>query len=65
LRTAFPLSLTDLAEVSGLTASAIYYPDAGKRQPSWPTVCQLADALEVSTEAFRDHGKRPTTRSKQ
>ena len=35
-------SVEDLAAITGLNRQAIYYLEAGKRQPTWATVCRLA-----------------------
>jgi transcriptional regulator with XRE-family HTH domain len=54
LRTAAGLSQTALAQRAGLTRMAVAHLEMGRRQPTWATAVALADALGVSTEAFRE-----------
>lgn len=42
-----------LAKDSGVSAQQIGRLRRGEQQPSWDAVCRIADALKVSTEAFR------------
>ena len=45
-----------LAERAGVKRDAVARWERGTREPSWSNVVALADALEVSTEAFRQAG---------
>ena len=54
LRTAAGLSIPDLARKSGLSDDAIRRYESGDRSPTWGAVQQLAAALGVPTDAFRD-----------
>jgi len=42
-----------LAGEAGLTQPLLSALESGRKGPGWETVCALAAALEVSTEAFR------------
>lgn len=53
LREAANLSVAELAERAGLHRVHVHQLEAGKRAPSWATVCRLADALGVKTDDFR------------
>lgn len=53
LREAAGMTQGELANKAGLTLDGLGQLERGRRQPSWETVCRLADALGVSTEAFR------------
>ena len=46
------MTQTKLAERSGLTASAVAKLEQGTREPSWPTVLILANALRVEVTEF-------------
>jgi transcriptional regulator with XRE-family HTH domain len=52
LRTVAKLSVRELVEASGLPRQTIHRLERGEREPTWQTVCKLATALGVSTEAF-------------
>jgi transcriptional regulator with XRE-family HTH domain len=70
LRVAAGLSQPQLAEASGLPVGSIRQYEQGRREPYWQVVFKLADALGVSSEAFKvciDAGqsKARTTASKQ
>jgi transcriptional regulator with XRE-family HTH domain len=47
-------SQQDLADASGVHRVSLARLELGEQQPSWETVVKLADALDVSTEAFRE-----------
>jgi transcriptional regulator with XRE-family HTH domain len=53
LRTEAGLTQDQLAEQAGVKRGAIARWESGTREPSWSNVIALADALGVSTEAFR------------
>lgn len=53
LRNKRELSIYALAKLSGLTIEAISKLEDGGRVPSWDSVVKLAEALDVSCEAFR------------
>lgn len=53
LREAAELSQKELAERAGFHEFSVAKWEMGIREPTWPTVLALADALNVSTEAFR------------
>jgi DNA-binding XRE family transcriptional regulator len=46
------LSKYALAKKSGLTQQAVYLLEAARCLPTWSTVCKLAKALGVCTDAF-------------
>jgi hypothetical protein len=48
-----------MAERAGCTPFTVAKLEAGKQEPAWPLVLQLADALGVSTEEFRLRGDEP------
>jgi transcriptional regulator with XRE-family HTH domain len=55
LREGKGLTQYGLAVAAGLTPAAVAKLEQGATaDPGWLTVCKLADALGVSTEAFRD-----------
>lgn len=65
----FAQKLTELREQSGLTPHALadlakvdssfyYRLEGGSGKPGWSTVQALADALGVSTDAFREPGRK-------
>ena len=47
------LTVTELAELSGMTQPTISRLETGGRSPSWETVIRLAEALGVPTDSFR------------
>lgn len=53
LRAAAGLSQVALAKAAGCRQSTIARTETGKHEPNWQLVLRLADALGVSTEAFR------------
>lgn len=53
LREAAGVSVYRLAQLAGVTRQQLGRLESGARQPSWDTVCKLADALGASTEDFR------------
>ncbi len=53
LREGAGLSLRVLAEEADLSFQAIHMLEQGHRDPTWNTVCRLADALGVPTDRFR------------
>ncbi len=62
LRTEAGLTQEQLAERAGVKRDAVARWERGTREPSWSNVIALADALAVSTEAFRqESGPAPTT----
>lgn len=54
LREAAGLSQAVLAAKVGMNRFSLSKLELGSRQPTWSTVIDLADALGVSTEQFRD-----------
>jgi len=46
------ISQYELARRAGLSKQAMSQLELGQRQPSWATVVKLAEALDVSVEAF-------------
>lgn len=54
LREQADLSVAALAEKAGVTRESVRLYEAGARRPTWQAVQQLATALNVSTELFRD-----------
>jgi transcriptional regulator with XRE-family HTH domain len=54
-REAAGLTRMGLAGRADVTPSAITLYEQGRRGPTWAVVQRLADALGVSTEAFRDN----------
>ncbi len=64
LREQAGLSQQALAERVGLSRVGISRLEQGERSPTWKHVLALADALAVSTEAFREPpaGGRPSKR---
>ncbi len=53
LRVGAGLTQDQLAEKAGVKRDAVARWERGTREPSWSNVVALADALGVSTEAFR------------
>jgi transcriptional regulator with XRE-family HTH domain len=64
LRTEAGLTQDQLAEKAGVKRGAIARWESGTREPSWSNVIALADALEVSTEAFRQEPAPAPTRQR-
>jgi transcriptional regulator with XRE-family HTH domain len=61
LRSEAGLTQEQLAERAGVKRDAVARWERGNREPSWSNVIALADALAVSTEAFRQEpGPAPT-----
>ena len=54
MRTAHGWTQAELARRVGMVQPNIARFEAGQRLPSWATVQRFAEALGVSTEAFRD-----------
>lgn len=54
LRDAAELSQAQLGERAGMAYQAIARLERGDREPTWPTVLKLAEALGVPTDEFRD-----------
>ncbi len=54
LREGKGLSLRGLEELTGIAHQTIRKYEQGESVPNWKTVEKLADALDVSTEEFRD-----------
>lgn len=54
LREAQNLSLKDLEELTGIAHQTLFKYERGDNVPNWKTVENLADALKVSTDEFRD-----------
>jgi transcriptional regulator with XRE-family HTH domain len=53
------MSSRELAAKAKLSVSYINHLLAGAKEPSWDSVCKLADALGVYTDAFRaNNGKK-------
>jgi transcriptional regulator with XRE-family HTH domain len=53
LRVAAGLTQEQLAEKAGVKRDAVARWEQGTREPGWSSVCGLADALGVATDAFR------------
>lgn len=53
LRKASGLTQVQLAAAAGLTSNYLARVERGQCEPSWPTVCRIADALGVGVERFR------------
>lgn len=54
LRTTAGLTLAALGELSGVHFQAIAKLERGVGEPTWRTVQKLAEALNVSTDVFKD-----------
>ena len=54
LREKAGLTQMQLADASGLPLGSIRNYEQGQREPYWQVVFKLADALGVSSEAFKD-----------
>jgi transcriptional regulator with XRE-family HTH domain len=48
------MSQQDLADASGVSRVYVARLELGEQHPGWETVVKLAEALDVSTEAFRE-----------
>lgn len=44
----------ELAERVGLSQPYVARLESGTQQPSWDTVCRLADAMKINLENFRE-----------
>src|SRR5438270_9987759 len=53
VRLSVGVSQKDLARRVGMEPANLWKYEAGGHQPTWPLVCELADALGVGVEAFR------------
>ena len=53
LREKKKLTQVELAERAGIGQAMVSLLEQGDRQPSWPTICRLARALDVGVEAFQ------------
>src|SRR3954470_23634358 len=62
LRLARGWSQRDLAQKAGVKVWAVRVWESGKHDPGWTSVVALADALGVSTEAFREAAAAPRKR---
>jgi transcriptional regulator with XRE-family HTH domain len=54
IRLAKNITITDLAESAGLSRQTIHNYESGEREPTWENVQKIAEAMGVSTEAFRN-----------
>jgi DNA-binding XRE family transcriptional regulator len=54
LRERAALTQPELARKADLSKDTVAQLEQGRYEPTWPTVLALADALGVSTEAFRE-----------
>jgi transcriptional regulator with XRE-family HTH domain len=59
LREQAGLNQSQLAERAGTTQATVARLEAGRQEPAWPLVLQLADALTVPLEEFRSRGDEP------
>jgi transcriptional regulator with XRE-family HTH domain len=64
LREKAGLTQEDLAERAGVKRGAVARWESGAREPSWGNIVALADALGVSTEAFREEPDEPPEKRK-
>lgn len=48
------LTQKELGELVEMSHQAVARLETGNIQPTWPTVCKLAEALGVKTDEFRD-----------
>lgn len=53
LREAAGLSLSELGRRTGIAYQTIAKYERAENEPTWPTVLKLAEALGVTTDAFR------------
>jgi transcriptional regulator with XRE-family HTH domain len=63
-RTQANLSQADLGERAGLQQAHIAHFEAGRRYPSLPNLCRLADALDVALDALVAAGASRRTSSR-
>lgn len=56
LRLAAGLSQSELARAAGLTQAGVWQVENGRRAPNAETLCKLAGALGVSTDALLGRG---------
>lgn len=54
LREEAGLSVPDLAKRCGMARTYVHDLESGRRKPTWETVQQIAEALGISTDKFRD-----------
>lgn len=57
LREQASLSVAELAARADLQRTHLHALEGGRKQPTWDTVCRLADALRVGVEAFRQEDR--------
>jgi transcriptional regulator with XRE-family HTH domain len=57
MRDAAGLTQQQLADAASLSLPTFRHWEQGQREPSWPNVVALADALGVSCDDFRPDGK--------
>jgi transcriptional regulator with XRE-family HTH domain len=62
LRQEAGLTIQALADRAGMHRESVAQLERGRRKPTWASVLALADALDVSLEAFRD---RPDDRKRR
>lgn len=67
LREAAGLTQAALAEMAQMQSSVLARLERGEREPTWPTVLKLADALGVTPDAFTedDSDDKPPRRSRK
>lgn len=53
LREGKNMTMSELAQAAGIRKQTVSLLEAEKRDPSWATVCKLADALDVDPATFR------------
>lgn len=53
LREAYPMTVEELATAAGLSRQSIYSLENGTHRPTWDNVQRIAEALGVTTDAFR------------
>ena len=53
LRKRAELSQSELARICGLGQGSISNLESGRREPTFESVCLIADALELPVDAFR------------
>jgi transcriptional regulator with XRE-family HTH domain len=64
LRDAARMSQQDLADASGLSRPYLARLELGQQEPGWAVAVQLAEALGVPTDAFRDEEAEPPATGK-
>lgn len=52
VREAKQMTLSELAEATGMHASNLARMESGEREPTWLTVLRLAEAVGVTPDAF-------------